>query len=157
MTNGTVLEAAASRATRGLAGRISRRSFVGRAGLGIVAASVGGSGTALLFPASAAAHTCPGGCDCSESVTCATLTGANACPSGTCECGCWTVSDCTHCSSEPNCTKSWCDCCGGDYCNPNPCNCVGGHPSCCNHKTHSGGCGVLNQWHIACRKSFCGT
>lgn len=140
---------------RGLATKISRRSFFGRLGKGAVVATLGGSGAALLMPEAAWAHSCPSGCDCSESVTCATLTGSNSCPSGTCECGCWLVSDCTHCGGSTNCWKWWCDCCGGGYCNGGAnCRCVGGHPSCCNHKTHSGGCGD-SSWHIACRKSFC--
>jgi hypothetical protein len=120
----TILEGLASQTARRMAARISRRSFVGRAGLGLVAASMGGAGTALLFPEVAEAHTCPSGCNCSESVTCVALTGVNGCPSGTCECGCWTVSDCTRCPGQPNCVKSWCDCCGGTYCNPHPCHCV---------------------------------
>jgi hypothetical protein len=148
-------EALSGAIARRLAMKLSRRSFIGRIGKGTVALSLGGAGAALILPEAAWAHSCPGGCDCSHSVTCGALTGSNSCPSGTCECGCWTVTDCGTCSNSPGCLKYWCDCCGGDYCHGGAqCRCVGGSPSCCIHKTWSGGCGD-SSWHIACRKSIC--
>lgn len=142
---------------RSLAQHVSRRSFLGRLGKGVVAASLGAAGAeALLRPPTALGVNC-GVNNCS--VQCSHLPGwnQNACPTGTCECGCWCLI-----SANPGCPNShtqWCDCCGGSYCNGGAnCKCVSScgttYPSCCLTKDWSGGCGD-SSWHIACRKSNC--
>ena len=155
MSNGiSSLETLSEEIARGFAQRVSRRSFLGRLGKGMIAASLGAGGAAILAE-DAFAHACNcERCDCS--IGCAALPGhnSNSCPPGTCTCGCW-------CVSGESCPafREWCDCCGGDYCNPHGCRCVTGtdgctRPSCCHHKEWPGGCGS-SSWHIACRRSQC--
>jgi hypothetical protein len=154
----TLLEHAVNRGSAALAKRVSRRAFVARVGLGSVALTLGEAGAMLLAPDVALADACPGCADCSDSVQCSLINGGvDSCPSGTCECGCWTVTDCNVCPGQPNCTKSWCDCCGGDFCIPaGGCQCSHGRPMCCYFKKWPGGCGQ-SSWHIACRHHRCGT
>jgi hypothetical protein len=156
--SGSRLESAAEIVSRRLANTISRRSFLGRLGVGAVAATVGNGASALIFTRSAYAHTNP--CQSGCSISCGTLTGSNACPAGTCNCGCWCVRVSTSiCQST---LRHFCDCCGGDYCNApgHGCRCIQGsdgltHPSCCLHKLWPDGCGVQGEWHIACRTLGC--
>ena len=142
--------------TRWLADRTPRRAFLGRIGRGLVASSVGGAAALSLFTERAYA----GGCGCygDVSVSCDCLPGGtNACPSGTCECGCWTTctSMCTGCNNT-----QWCDCCNTSAgtpscvqgCGPDP-----GRPKNCFNKEWSGGCGTVNQTQIRCRHWFCST
>jgi hypothetical protein len=148
---------------RSLAQHISRRSFLGRLGKGVVAVSLGAAGAeALLRPPTAMAITCDvNGC----SIQCSQLNGwnQNSCPTGTCECGCW----CLISSNQgcPNSHKQWCDCCGGGWCGApgHGCHCQTAgcngktYPTCCYTKEWTGqGCGD-SSWHIACRKSDCRT
>ena len=136
---------------RWLAERSPRRSFLGKAGRGLVASSVGGTAALALFAESAYA----GGCGCygSESVTCGCLTGANTCPSGTCQCGCWTTCSafCTGCNNT-----NWCDCCNqtahSSYC-VSSCGTAPGRPSNCFSKEWSGGCSTGHS--IRCRYYYC--
>src|SRR5215831_10902530 len=75
-----------------LANRLPRRTFIGKVGLFAAAAVMGSAASTLLSPDPAWAQ---GGCGCNgnNSVSCQCLTGLNACPSGTCQCGCWAVCD----------------------------------------------------------------
>lgn len=153
---GSRLEIAAESVSRKLANTISRRSFLGRLGIGAIAATLGNGASVLIFPEEAAAHTNP--CQSGCSISCGTLTGSNACPAGTCNAGCWCVRVSTSiCQST---LRHFCDCAGGDYCGSHPCHCVTGtdgltHPSCCLHKLWPDGCGVVDEWHIACRVIDC--
>lgn len=142
------LDAASERASRRLASRHSRRSFLGGlggAGLAVVGTSVWGT-------AEAQANAC--GCG-GSAATCNDYWGNNSCPPWTCECGFWdlcggTTSPCG--GSTP--IKRWRDCCDGQC---NDYRCYGGAPSCCNNKIYSGGCGTLNQTKIRCRYWTCHT
>ena len=60
----TILERVADGSARAFASRISRRSFFGRLGRGVVAVSLGSAGAQLLRPTSAYANhfACPPGC-----------------------------------------------------------------------------------------------
>ncbi len=154
-TNTTRTEALSDAISRRIAARISRRSFLGRVGKGAIAASLGGAVAESLLNPPTALAVCSG-INCS--VQCSHLPGwgSNTCPTGTCECGCW-------CINGPGCAnyKEWCDCCGGDYCNPHGCRCISScgttYPSCCLTKDWSPqGCGN-STWHIACRTSKCVT
>lgn len=154
LVGGSRVESWTDAASRNLANRISRRSMISRLGKTAMALTLGSAGVSLLAdPASAhfspTCGSCSGSCCSSNSVLCANLPGhnANSCPSGSCECGYWTV-------SQPGCPgtglRKWTDCClGGD-----PCTCPGGTPSNCRHKTYSQGC--TDCWHhIRCRKYVC--
>lgn len=149
--------------SRALAGRISRRSFMGRLGKGMIAASLGTAGGVLVRAESAeGSHGgCPSGCTkCACSVSCSYLPGWNqaSCPTngyGTCACGSWCFST-AECGSG---IRRWTDCCGINYCNVNPgggCRCISSvsRPACCYHKTYGGGCGDSNSI-IACRSHQC--
>lgn len=142
--------------TRWLADRTPRRSFLGKMGRGLVASSVGGAAALGLFAEQAYAS---GGCGCygDVSVTCACEYGTDACPTGTCECGCWTSCSayCTGCSAT-----QWCDCCNttSNYtthcvggCGPAP-----GYPTNCYTKAQGwpGGCGTGTSV-IRCRYYLC--
>jgi hypothetical protein len=155
----TYLESLSNRLARGLATRVSRRSAVGRLGRGAIAVSLGSAGAAI-FVGGAAAHTC--NCsNCSNSVRCECLPGgSNNCPSGSCQCGWWCVSD----GTCPSGHKFWIDCCGG--CNSGQaCNCVVDcvdgqqRPTCCHHKEWGCGCGTVGSEfsHIKCRIHVCGS
>src|SRR6266516_481215 len=94
--------------SRALARRLPRRTFLGKVGLYATAAVVGASASTLLSQDPALARSnC--GCTGGNSVSCQCLTGTNACPSGTCQCGCWTVCNSSICAF-PN-SVNWCDCC----------------------------------------------
>lgn len=133
--------------TRWLAGRTPRRSFLGRAGRGLVASSVGGTAALAVFAESAYAANC--GCCCSESVSCGCLTGTNGCPSGTCECGSWITCG-TQCGHN---AMYWHDCCNESY---HSSYCDGGcsnRPVNCFSKEWSGGC--TTGYTIRCRYYRC--
>jgi len=156
MAGTTYLEDFGDAVARGLAARVSRRSAIGRIGRGAVAVSLGGAGAALFAP-NAAATSCTG----VNSTRCECLVGgSNSCPSDTCACGWWCVSDATCASGH----KFWTDCCGG--CNDGAncaCvyDCVDGalRPYCCNLKEWGCGCGTVGSQysHIKCRIHTCGS
>lgn len=135
--------------TRWVASKTPRRSFLGLAGRLTLAVVGGGAAGLLLWEETAYAGGC---CGASNSVGCKCLTGVNLCPSGTCECGCWTA--CT-----PQCgalTTHWCDCCDTSGCNTQ---CISGcnnKPKCCFPKEWRGGCGSRDQTIIRCRHYECG-
>lgn len=138
------LEGLSENGARRLAMRVSRRSFLGRLGRGMIAASLGAASGAMLLADSVIAHPLPGGCG-GCSVTCNTLTGNNRCPNGTNPNGCWciTASPCAN-------YKEWCDCTGDNYCQGNR-RCINGNPSCYNHRFYSN----TGDTHIACRRYRC--
>lgn len=160
------------RLSRRLANRVSRRSFISRLGRGLAVASVSGLG--VLATAKEAYAVCQyagtdaGRCVCGTvtcndpqgescctrlSINCADLPGgSNACPSGTCKCGCWCIGD-SGCASG---LRMWTDCCG---CSPGDCHCLIGcdqlsHPTCCRTKCY-GGCGTCGTSKIKCRVKKC--
>lgn len=142
----THLEDFSESITRHLAMRISRRSFLGRLGRGAIVASVGAASGTVILAGEALAHTPPAGCG-GCSVHCSQLTGNNRCPTGTALCGCWCISG-AGCANY----KEWCDCCGDSYCSgPGRRQCIGGSPSCYNHRVYSS----TGDTHIACRRSRC--
>jgi hypothetical protein len=160
MPEETLLETLSNSFAQGLAMRISRRSTLGRLGRGAIAISLGGAGAALLAPGEAFAS-----CSCcttgNNSIRCQCLAGgSNACPSDTCQCGWWCVSDST-CSSGH---KFWTDCCGGCN-NGGLCTCITDcvdgtvRPSCCWTKEWGCGCGTVGSQfsHIKCRIHICGS
>lgn len=117
--------------SRTMAMKFARRSFLGRVGV-YATAAVGGAASTLLLQEPALALA-PANCGCNgdTSVTCVCLTGTNACPSGTCECGCWTACNTDFCAL-PN-SVSFCDCCNTSShsstcvqdCSSKPSNCFG--------------------------------
>lgn len=135
--------------TASLAGRVPRRSFLGRAGRLSIAAAAGSAVALKLWEESAYGHdSC---CGASHSVSCSCLTGSNVCPSGTCECGCWVECD-GNCGDRGT---QWCDCCDTTGCTKD---CVAGcsdNPKCCFHKPYSGGCGTRFETHVRCRIRTC--
>jgi len=136
-----------TRWARGLAQRTPRRSFLGKAGRGLVASSAGGTAALALFAESAYASYC-GGWD--NSVTCECLVGNNSCLSDTCACGSWATCS-THCG---HCTTYWTDCCDVTY---HGCACTSycsNAPRSCFTKEWSGGCGD-SSYHIRCRVYSC--
>jgi hypothetical protein len=161
------------RLSRQLASRLSRRSFVSRLGRGLAVTAVSGIGLVATakeaYAACQYAGTDAGGCVCQVtctnpsgqsccspslvSINCADLPGgSNACPAGSCKCGCWCISD-SGCASG---LRRWTDCCG---CSPGDCKCVTGcdgvlHQSCCRTKCY-GGCGTCNSSKIRCRFKSC--
>jgi hypothetical protein len=152
---GTWLEGVADAIARSLAGRVSRRSFVGRVGLGAVAASLGGVGVSLTRAQTAwASYPCPSGCNCLCSTQCGNVFPGNpggTCPSPTCKCGTWCFQD-SVCGSG---YRRYDDCCSINWCNANGgCKCVAGRASCCNGKTYPEGCGDANSI-IVCRTLQC--
>lgn len=135
---------------RGLAKRFSRRSFLGQTGAGGVAVAMGGLAGAHIDPTVAAAHTPP--CGSGFAVPCNTLNGNNNCPAGTCSCGWWIDPD--NLNRCPGSNVRWHDCCGA--CNEgNLCNCVSGHPHCCNHQLYDNECLSGTSAHIKCRFYTC--
>lgn len=150
--NATLLETFSKHSSTYLAGRVSRRSFMGRLGRGAIAATLGGAGATLLLNQRAEAHTCPCS-NCGNSIGCGTLTGVQgSCPSDTCQCGCW----CINVSSDKCASgiREWCDCCGGCAEGSGGCRCVNGIPTCCYHKEWPEGCGSADT-HIKCRYHKC--
>jgi hypothetical protein len=157
------LEGLASWTSRGLAQRVTRRSALGRLGRGAVALSLGGAGVAFLAEEASAhnVNTC-NSCDtnnanCSpccynNSVTCGTLTGNyGSCPSGSYDCGYWEYTD-SSCGTANN-LRRWTDCCGS--CSEGSIGrCIGGAPTCCNHKEWPQQGGLCTD-HIRCRYTFC--
>ena len=137
--------------SRAIARRTSRRSFLGRVGRTAVVLSLGSAGVMLREePAWASCGDCIGNCCGSDSIFCFNLPGGqNACPSGTCECGSWTEAD-SHC---PAGFKRFTDCCG-NCASGKDCACINGTPTCCRHKTHSGGCDGCSSF-IKCRIVAC--
>jgi hypothetical protein len=135
-------ESAGETASRFLANRFSRRSFIGSLGTGAVALAAGGVATVARPEEAEAAY----GCTYDRSTDCYRYWGYNDCPPNTCGCGYWEVCDHTRCSL----TKRWSDCCGHGC----SCHCVDGHPSCCAPKTYPQGCsGDVGR--IKCRRWYC--
>lgn len=132
----SLLEQQGQKASMGLASRVSRRSFMGRLGSGLAAASVGASAFELIGAGSAAAAT--------NSATCSLIIGTNSCPSYRgCACGCWSAG-----------SFNWCDCCdNGQWCNHpgHSCHQTSQGPTCCNSKEWTGGCGTRGRTPIICR------
>lgn len=161
------------RMSTGLASRISRRSFLGRAGK--FALVIGGGGTAvgiLADPALATLQcdTCHPTCTaCStsnrpdpgctapgSSVTCKGLTGTGGvCPNSTVTCGSWAC-NCSSCSSG---SKRWTDCCEtGTHCDGGA-RCVTDvdgetRPTCRFRKCYPSSQGTCSQY-IRCRIGVC--
>jgi hypothetical protein len=141
-------------ATRRLAVKMSRRAMIDRVGKQAIALSLGGAGLAIAAP-DAWAHTsnvcgaCTGNCCGADSVWCSTLTGTNACPSGTVGCGHWAAGSCSG-----GRTLYYADCCKNCD-NGAACRCVGGHPHCCRHQAHRNGTSNDCGDHIYCRRSYC--
>jgi len=141
--------------SRAMATRFTRRSFFGKVGLYATAAVVGGTASTLLWQEPALAATCTdGSASCNgatTSVTCQCLTGLNTCPSGTCECGCWTVCNPSICAF-PN-AVAWCDCCNTSR---HSAGCACGKPKNCFPKEHfCSTCGCNPGFSIRCRKHEC--
>jgi hypothetical protein len=106
-------ERVTTRLARVTAARMSRRTFVARLGRGVALASLTGAGIMATAQEALAAcqyagtdqggagclitcdHPAGGGNCCGQlSINCADLAGgSNTCPDGSCECGCWVVSD----------------------------------------------------------------
>jgi hypothetical protein len=163
MPEATYLDEASGAVARHLANRVSRRSALGRLGLGAVAVSLGSAGAAI-FAQRAEAYACPGCAICTNSVRCQCLSGgSNSCPSDTCQCGWWCVND-SGCTSGH---KFWIDCCGGcrDANGNVLCSCkydcIDGatRPYCCYTKEWGCGCGTQGSiWSlIKCRIHVCGS
>jgi hypothetical protein len=160
-TSTTHLERVSESVTRSLAGRTSRRSFIGRLGKGAVAASLGSAGVALLrAPASAFALPCSG---CS--IACRYLRdwNQNSCPTNSCMCGSWVIHVLTTtCSSGYRrwtdcCNSGWCGAHGGERCDTSELD-GSSHPTCHNPKdypnTVNDTCGSSTT-KIVCRKHNC--
>lgn len=159
------LATTAGNLARRLATRTSRRSFIGRVGQAALVGAAASTGLGVLGAREALAHNSGcGSCsgivgfpqNCCDQLTvgCKNLTGVNACPSNTCNCGCWIVNVSTStCGSG---RREWCDCCG-ECGSGGQCNCVDVngtlHPTCCRHKEYSG-CATCSG-HIHCRKHRC--
>ncbi len=133
--------------------RITRRSFVGRMGRGLLVWSLAGTGVVALAGAAHAAcnydgsQDAPCGCgngDCGTTlkckpapnhncclaltITCKDLTGTGGqCPANTSACGSWSIVNPTGCTSG-NHIEQWTDCCGtsGVCDGGNNCQCVTG-------------------------------
>jgi hypothetical protein len=151
LTKEPLLDRFAVSASRALANRLPRRTFLSRVGLYATAAVIGSSASTLLSQDPALAN---GGCGCNgfNSVSCQCLTGRNACPSGTCQCGCWTVCDFTICSA-PN-SVNWCDCCNTSAHSASCVSRCNSQPSNCFSKEHTGqGCTTGHT--IRCRYHQC--
>jgi hypothetical protein len=88
MSLDSITEAAARRSAM----RFSRRSFIGRFGVGLVAAGTGALGGRVAWAATDVATSCCGCANCGHSTTCATTGGD--CPTGTCKCGYWYMCTC---------------------------------------------------------------
>jgi hypothetical protein len=152
----TALERLADRSTRGLGARLSRRSFMGRLGRGVVAVSLGSAGVELVRSPAASAAACPPGCDCSCSIVCAKLPGwtTNACPPNSCACGHWIFFD-NSCSSG---LRKFHDCCGTGWCaDHGGCKCVTfeNRPTCCNNRAYSNGSCFPSPGTVVCRYHEC--
>lgn len=135
--------------TRHIAAKSPRRSFLGKLGRLSLAAVAGSAAAVRLLEETAYGHSSC--CGASHSVSCSCLTGVNGCPSGTCECGCWSACD-AKCGDR---VTRWCDCCDTSGCTKD---CVAGcnnEPKCCFHKPYSGGCGTIGETHVRCRKWSC--
>jgi hypothetical protein len=150
------VESATERATRWIAARSPRRSFLGKVGRAMLVSAAGGVGSAVLWQESA--QSVPD-CDINgHSVRCVCLTGSNSCPSGTCECGSWGScpgeGDLTPCSPQ---ITFWHDCCDLSGCTSA---CVddcgrGTTHKCYYKKPYPGGCGTVNVSVIRCRYYAC--
>jgi hypothetical protein len=138
-------------ASRSLALRVSRRSFLSRLGRGVAMTAVGVTGTSLAGNVTQAYGITCSGC----SIACAYLKGwkKNKCPTGSCNCGSWVVNVAT--STCPGGLRRWTDCCNTGWCgNHGGANCdsTGAdgnrHPSCYNGKEwcncHNDSCGCSN-------------
>lgn len=134
-----------------MATRFARRSFLGKVGV-YATAAVGGAASGLLLQEPAlAASLVNCGCNGDTSVSCSCLTGVNVCPSGTCECGCWTACNSAFCAL-PN-SVTFCDCCNTSF---HSSTCVGScssKPSNCFAQEWTGSCSP--GFTIRCRQYSC--
>jgi hypothetical protein len=151
---GSAFDVASERFARGLASRITRRSFLGDVAKAGMALAVAGGVVGFAGVEEAEATHCGGCASCtpSLSITCRALTGTNACPDGSCRCGWWDVAG----GPCGDCTR-WHDCCfgcgGSGTCRHNDQGeCA---PTCCNRKDYCGGCGTRFQTRIKCRMYTC--
>ncbi len=156
LADSALLDRITDRMSRALAARVPRRTFLGKVGRYTAAAAVGGTASTLLWQDSALAACGTPPCGYSSSVSCQCLFGSpsGACPSNTCECGCWVECNHTRCAS-PHWTQ-WCDCCWTST--PNRCDCIGScscRPNNCFTKEWGGGCGTINVTVIRCRTFSC--
>jgi hypothetical protein len=164
------LDAVARKLSGLLAERVSRRSALEKVGRYGMAMSLGAAGVALapggLAEAAALASCCDtcvsnpcGGSGCPNSVWCGL---GGVCPSGTCECGSWSIGgSCT--SGGKSGTYYAGDCCGNCGGGTN-CACHSGAVQCCNyHEWQNGWCAVndctcgTSGWFIKCRRQYCHT
>lgn len=127
------------RLSRRVANGITRKSFLGRMGAGLVA--VGGGALAVEVP-QALADSC--GCaNSGHSTNCSPL---SSCPAGTCTCGAWSM-------CEPACApflRSYQDCCGS--CGQISCG-SDGYPSCCYTHPYGSNCNGFSK--VQCRAIYC--
>lgn len=140
-------------AARHVAARINRRRFLGRVGGSLVAVGAGGlalqrpdlerTATQVRLTADAIPDAgCCGCSTCGESAQCAN----NACPSGSCDCGYWTVCACGGGTTLQHIQDCCAACSGG-------CGCSGGRPTCYYNVEWSSGCSGHTKIH--CRVFKC--
>jgi hypothetical protein len=166
------LENATAVMSKGLAARISRRSFVAWTGrFAMVMATAGtlvgiSAHDAFALVCSCAGRGCNAGCSGSRpppsrcrsghSVTCAALGSRTRCPTNTVACGSW-VCSCSSCASG---RKRWTDCCATGQCAAtSSCHCVTDtdgvlRPTCCYKKCYAGGGSNCSHF-IRCRFGAC--
>jgi hypothetical protein len=177
----SLTEGAAGALAKSVAGRVSRRSFIGRLAKYCLVA-IGSSTVADMIFSQAYALNCDcagapqgtgcsqfrscSGCTASHSVTCKGLTGSGcpatggtggSCPSCTTACGSWV---CTNCPSCGGGSRVWTDCCatcgqctGASTCQP-VCDVDGAsRATCCTPHYYTGGPGGCP--YIVCRYEQC--
>lgn len=138
------LESVGEFASRAVANRYPRKTFLGKLAGATVAF---GAGSALYSTDARADHQLPCGCaSCGNSVSCSYFgASGSSCPAGTCACGFWYV--CSGCSGR---YKKIEDCCASCT---DGCRCSStGFPICC----YSAPYGSCSGWdHVKCRLMYC--
>jgi hypothetical protein len=130
------------------ANRLTRRSFIGRLGIGAAALGTGGL---VGIPQATAAGASPSFC-AGESVTCNILYGKNGCAGGLCNDGSWCVGP-GNCDYVECGATRWHDCCiRSSQCG---CHYVSGYPSCCNGCVWGVNCSARTGWVVRCRYHTC--